>query len=120
MVTARKVIMKEKDQEDFDGHINEIKQKISGMNLICSGTLSRRKKTCGKQHCRCADDPDALHGPYHEWTRTENGKLIHRTLSKEQADKLERAIADYREIQSLLAEWRRLSTETILGMQKRR
>ena len=37
------------------------------MDYLCSGTLLRRMKMCGKPGCRCSEDPDARHGPYYEW-----------------------------------------------------
>ena len=112
--------MHEKDGADTESSIKEIKKKISKLDLICSGTLQKRKKTCGKPYCRCATDPRYRHGPYNEWTRYEEGRLVHRTLSSEQATRLEKAIANYREIQALLGEWRRESTAIILGIPKKK
>ncbi|MBU4194813.1 MAG: hypothetical protein KKE79_01220 [Actinobacteria bacterium] len=109
-----------KNPKGAERRIEEARRKISAMDLVCSGTLRKRKKTCGRSYCRCATDPEALHGPYYEWTRYEEGRLVHRTLSPEQAMELEKAIANYREIQALLCEWRRESTAIILGIPKRK
>jgi hypothetical protein len=47
--------------------IARIRATINEMEHLSSGTLLRRMKVCGKPGCRCADDPDARHGPYYEW-----------------------------------------------------
>ena len=107
-----------KEKEKGAGRIEEIKRKISDMDLICAGTLQKRMKTCGRPYCRCLTDPEALHGPYYEWTRYVDGRLVHKTLSPDQARMLEQAIANNRELKALLDDWRRESAETILGTKK--
>lgn len=49
------------------------------------GSVSERFVTCSKPGCRCADDPDARHGPYASLTRTVAGKTRSRWLTPEQA-----------------------------------
>lgn len=100
--------------------IEEIKRKIASVELVCAGTLQERMKTCGRSYCRCSEDPEAMHGPYYEWTRYEDGRLVSKTLSPEQAEVLKKAIADYREIQGLLDVWKQISAETVLGMKKQK
>ena len=100
--------------------IEEIKEKISGVELVCAGTLQERMKTCGRSYCRCLKDPEAMHGPYYEWTRYVDGRLVSKTLSAEQARVLKKAIADYREIQDLLNAWLQISAETVLAMKKQK
>ncbi len=77
---------------------------------VCAGTLHVRTKQCGKARCRCSEDEKARHGPYNEWTRRENGRLVHRVLDAEHAAVLRHAIDDYREIERLLARWESEST----------
>ncbi len=95
--------------------IEQIAEAVAGMDLVCSGTLIERKKTCGKPNCRCATDLHAWHGPYYEWSRRHEGRLVHKILSPEQARQIQRAIDNYREIQDLLARWELESIEIILG-----
>jgi hypothetical protein len=108
-----------KETREGTYRVEEIKRKISAMDLVCAGTLQKRMKTCGRPYCRCLTDPKALHGPYYEWTRYVDGRLVHKTLSPEQAQVLEQAIANNRELKALLGEWRRESAETILGARKK-
>lgn len=92
----------------------EIRRAIEAMTLVCSGTLSTRTKVCGQPSCRCATDPDARHGPYHEWTRRADGRYRHSVVSPPQAELLERGIANYREIQRLLRLWEAETADVIL------
>ena len=45
--------------------IARIRAALNGMDYLCSGTLLERMKICGKPGCRCAQDPQARHGPYY-------------------------------------------------------
>jgi hypothetical protein len=94
--------------------IAAIRDRLARIDLVCSGTLTERTKTCGKPNCRCATDPDARHGPYYEWTWRQGGKLRHKILSPQQADELRTAIANYRDVQQLLQRWERESAAIIL------
>ena len=92
--------------------INEALKKIAGIrealakiDYMCSGTLLRRTKVCGKVGCRCAQDPSARHGPYYEWGHMKGGKLVHRTVSSEQAIILETAIASHKKAKKLMKAW---------------
>jgi hypothetical protein len=76
--------------------IARIRASFDAMDYLCSGTLLRSMKVCGKPGCRCAEDPDARHGPYYEWGHMKGGKLVHRMVTPEQAALLRRAIVNYR------------------------
>src|SRR5262252_3077441 len=81
-----------------------VQRKATG-TLSSAGTLLRRMKMCGKPGCRCAEDPKARHGPYYEWGHMKGGKLVHRTVTAEQAALLQRAIANYRKAKKLMKAW---------------
>lgn len=93
--------------------IGEVRRRIAELEHVCSGTLLRRYKTCGRSECRCARDPDARHGPYFEWSRMENGRLAHTTLSAEEGAKVAKAIRNYRRLRRLLRVWERASLTAI-------
>ncbi len=97
-----------------------IQERIAEMELVSSGTLLRRTKTCGKSGCRCMVDVEARHGPYNEWNRRVGGRLVHKTISDQQAKEAARAIASYREIQDLLGQWERETVQIILGSRSRK
>ena len=85
--------------------IEGIRQTLGAIDHLCSGTLLKRTKLCGKPGCRCATDPSARHGPYYEWGHMRQGKLVHRSVTAEQAVLLEQAIANYRKARKLLQAW---------------
>lgn len=85
--------------------IARIQREISQLDLLCSGTLVKRTKTCGKPGCPCARDPEARHGPYYEWGYMKDGKQAHRMIQPEQAALLRRALANYKRLRRLLQRW---------------
>jgi hypothetical protein len=85
--------------------IARIRDALGAIDYLCSGTLLQRTKVCGKPGCRCAQDPSARHGPYYEWGHMKSGRLVHRTVSPEQATILQLAIANYRKAKKLLQAW---------------
>ncbi len=93
--------------------IARIRDTLGSVDYLCSGTLLERMKLCGKPGCRCAEDPAARHGPYYEWGHMIGGKLVHRTVSPEQAAILRLAIANYRKVKKLLLTWE-AETERLL------
>ncbi len=100
--------------ENARGRMKDIKARIAEIDLVCPGTLIERKKTCGKPNCRCASDPEAMHGPYFEWNRREGGRLVHKTVTSQEAERIRRAIANQREVKALLSQWERESIRSIL------
>lgn len=89
--------------------IARIRAALAEVELLCSGTLLKRMKTCGKPSCACARDPAARHGPYYQWGHMQAGTLVHRLVSPEQAGLLRRAITNYRKVRKLIRAW---ETET--------
>jgi hypothetical protein len=89
---------------------------LSGIDYLCSGTLSKRMMKCGKPNCRCAKDPDARHGPYFEWGHMVGGKLVHRMVPPEQAAKLQVAIENYRKVKKLMLAWEK-ETEKLIELE---
>lgn len=85
--------------------IARIQELISKVDYLCSGTLQKRTKICGKSNCRCVRDPRARHGPYYEWGYMSQGKQVHRMISVEQATFLRKALANYRTVRRLLRRW---------------
>ena len=93
--------------------IAQIRQEISRLDLLCSGTLLRRTKVCGKTACRCAQDFSERHGPYYEWSRRQGNRLVHTILSKDEAERLAQAIRNYRLVKRLLRRWERETFKVI-------
>jgi hypothetical protein len=85
--------------------IARIREALSEIDYLCSGTLLKRTKMCGRPGCACAQDPNARHGPYFEWGHMKGGKLVHRMVTTEQAAIVELAIANHRKAKRLMQDW---------------
>src|ERR1039458_209656 len=55
-----------------------LRRAIAALDLLASGTVHVRTKVCGRKNCRCAQDVNARHRPYHEWSRRVTAELDHR------------------------------------------
>jgi hypothetical protein len=95
-------------------------ERIAAKDLVALGTLLTRTKVCGRKTCPCATDPERRHGPYHEWTRFEDGHLLHTILSADQAKLFAEAIKNYRDIQNLLKKWQSETVSILLGLRMRK
>jgi len=70
---------------------------------VLPGSVVVRHMRCGKAGCACAADPPALHGPYNQWTRTEDGKTVTRYLSDEQLARYQSWFDNARRLKDLVA-----------------
>ena len=92
----------------------ELRRTIAALDFVASGTLHVRTKVCGRPNCRCATNPEARHGPYYEWSRREDGRLVHRVIPESLATKVQQALDNHRWIQTLLAEWEQETVKELL------
>ena len=99
--------------------IVRIREALGGIDYLCSGTLLKRTKMCGRAGCACAQDPTARHGPYFEWGYMRAGKLVHRQVSAQHAAVLRRAINNYRMARKLLRNWE-VETERLIDAERNR
>jgi hypothetical protein len=96
--------------------IERIREALTAIDTLCSGTLLKSLMKCGKPNCRCHKDPAARHGPYYRWGHMQAGKLVHRYVSSEQAQVLRQAIANYRTAKKLMRAWE-VETERLIDAQ---
>ena len=85
--------------------IARIRASLDAMDYLCSGTLLRRMKMCGKPGCRWHRGPRRTSRPVLRMGTHERGKLVHRMVTPEQAALLRRAIANYRRAKKLMKAW---------------
>lgn len=95
--------------------IDTLKRRIAAVDLICSGTLLKRWRVCGKPNCRCATDPHSRHGPYYEWNRYFQGKLRHTVVSPDGVQEVRRVLDNYQRVLQLLEQWDEESIRLVLG-----
>ena len=72
-----------------------LRQKLAGIGYLSHGSVYRR--------------PTGQSGARFTWSSKAQGKTVSLALSEEQADWLDRAIAEHRKLKKLLTEMRRLS-----------
>lgn len=80
-------------------------------DLLLRGTVAPYYTTCGKKGCRCLGDPPVLHGPYYQWTSKIGGKTRTIRLIRADVELFERAIANARRMDDLVADWINASIE---------
>ena len=97
--------------------LSRVRDAITALDYICSGTLHRRMKMCGKAQCPCARDPKARHGPYYQWSRREGGRQVHTIVPPELVPRFRDAVKNYRELRRCLRTWERESVAALLATQ---
>ena len=63
----------------YEEQYDALKAELETLGFVGQGSVHTRRITCGRAPwatCRCHDDPDARHGPYHYWTRKARGKTV--------------------------------------------
>src|SRR5437660_97134 len=81
---------------------------LSGLGFALPGTLTRRYTRCGNRTCRCHRQPPQLHGPYLQWTRTEDGKTVSRIWTPGQAARYQDWLANARQARQVLTDLEKL------------
>jgi len=116
--------MASRKPNDFHARVRrrtaQIRRAIAAHDAVLSGTLQTRTKRCGQARCACQDDPDARHGPYHEWIRRRDGGQVNTKLDAQEAEIVAAAIESYREVQGLLARWEREVEAELLREERRK
>ena len=72
------------------------------------GSLIERRTRCGKGNCRCHAKPPELHGPYLQWSYTQQNNRFTRWLTPEQAERYRPRIEAARRLHELVTELERL------------
>jgi len=75
-------------------------------------------RKCGKPNCGCNENPDVKHGPYYIWTRKEKGKTITRSLSKERFLQCQQCIKNYKKMEKIIEEMKKISIQVFEQEQK--
>lgn len=99
---------------DRQERLRRIRQQIADLGYICSGSLIRRTKVCGKPGCACATDPRARHGPYYEWSHKDKDRRVCTSLPEDVALDLARAIRNQRRLRRLMRLWEEESARAVL------
>jgi len=85
--------------------IDEIKAEIATIGPLRPGTLTRQYNVCGTPGCRCKEDPDQRHGPYHQLSYTWNGKSRSEFVREPEIDRVEEQLRNYARLRALVNQW---------------
>lgn len=100
---------KQKDRSSLFKEYSQLKNELLSIGFICVGSVSAVYHKCGKENCRCSDDPNFRHGPYSLWTRKIRGKTISRFLNEENAQECKDWIANQRKLEKIVRRMQELS-----------
>ena len=84
---------------------------INDKSFLLKGSLNQVYRKCGNPNCRCARGEK--HGPFYLLTWNEGGKTRSRHIPRDQASKVKKMTANYREAKRLLDELSRANLELI-------
>lgn len=87
---------------DYERAHRELAERLSRIGFLWPGSLTRRYLPCGNPRCACRTDQQARHGPYTYWSTKKEGKTISRKLPDEEAQILEKWVANRREAKEIL------------------
>lgn len=93
----------------YEARLRELATKLSHVGFVSQGSVVRRYVRCGKPDCRCASDPEQLHGPYWQWSTAIDGKTVSRRLTDRQARVYREWIANRRRAERILHQMEALS-----------
>ena len=81
-----------------------IARDLAALGFALPGTLADRMTRCSHPGCRCHADPPRPHGPYHQWTRKNNGKTATRILTDDQLADHSPWFDNHRRLRELITE----------------
>ncbi len=91
----------------FEAYRNELDK----IGFILTGSVTKRFMRCGTVGCKCQTDPNALHGPYYEWTRKVRGKTVSVRLKKKEAEQLMEWIENKRRFYEIISKMEKITLE---------
>jgi hypothetical protein len=80
-----------------------IAKALSTAGYSLPGSLAVRTYRCGKASCACHQSVERMHGPYIQWTRSVEGKTVHRRLSEEQLKEYQPYFDEAKRIRKLVS-----------------
>ena len=104
---------RKRSQLERDATLTRLRQSLAQIGFALPGTVVVRSYRCGKTNCACHAEQPRLHGPYIQWSRTVDGKTLHRRMSNEQLADYQTMFDNARKLKALVAELEALSLSII-------
>ncbi len=95
---------------ELEGRHRSLAAQLATVGFISRGSVVAGYTTCGKDSCRCANDPDQRHGPYWQWTRAVRGRTVTQRLSSGEAARYREWIANQRALDRIIRRMQQVSS----------
>jgi len=83
-----------------------LKSRISQVETMRPGSLSRQYNVCGKPGCRCKDPKDPRrHGPYHQLNYVYGGKKTSEFVRPQNLKQVRTQLTQYKQFRRLTDQW---------------
>lgn len=82
---------------------------LAKTGFLLQGSITVRWMRCGKPSCACQRNPEARHGPYHQWTVKRRGKTVTTYLDAEQAKICRQWIQNNKRAENLMSQMQALT-----------
>jgi hypothetical protein len=91
----------------------EILGELASIGAVLPGSISVRRTRCQSPGCKCRSEPPVLHGPYPTWTWRPAGVPITKTLTGDEAERLNSYSAAHHRLKELVSELEQVSIDLI-------
>jgi hypothetical protein len=89
----------------LEQRIEGIKAEIAALGPLRPGTLTRQYNVCGTPGCRCKEDPNQRHGPYHQLSYTWQGKSRSEFVREPEVTQVTEQLRNYARLRNLVNQW---------------
>ncbi len=93
----------------YEEHHGKLAAELSKIGFVLQGSITKRWMRCGTPSCACQRDPNARHGPYHQWTVKKRGKTVTVYLDAEQVSICQQWIENNKRARTLLTQMQALA-----------
>lgn len=104
--------MKNLSKNVIEQQIRARTKELGGCSISISGSLAKIARKCGRENCRCADDPSARHTA-HLLTSKVNGKTKSVYVPVELLEEVDHWVSERKRIKRLLKEIDKLGEQLI-------
>ena len=113
MSTSKTAAAQRKRMLQYSDRYNALKAELQAIGFICQGSVQTRRLACGNPGCRCHQDPQNRHGPYHYWTRKQRGKTVGLKLTDQELAIYHEWIQNNRKLERILRQMRAVSARAL-------
>lgn len=103
----------EQELADCEDAHRKLAKQLADLGYIMKGSVTRRYNRCGKSNCSCKHDPPVMHGPYYQWTATQDGKTANKQLTPHQAKLYKKWTRNNQKAKVIIAKMQEIAAKAI-------